>query len=245
VLGVTVLVLASCATQARSPTATGTVTLFSDSFRGNSLDLSKWQPNWVASTGDATTKPVNRLEASCYDPGQVSVSGGYLHLRAVRRQCTANNGKTYEYASGLVNTRDHFTFTYGRMEARIFVPGGSGAAENWGAFWANGTGTWPHTGELDVWEALSGRNCWHFHSDAGGPGGCASMSNRAGWHTFAANWQPGKVTFIYDGKTVGSLTSGITGDPMYLILNLGLSNTIAEPITTPSEMLVDYVKVTR
>ncbi len=218
--------------------------IFRDDFNGSTLDLSKWRPNWLAGTDDAITKPVNSAELSCYDPAQVSVSGGSLHLRAVNRSCRANNGTTYPYASGLVESAHDFTFTYGRIEARIFVPG-SGAAANWPAFWANGTGTWPVTGELDVMEGLDGHACWHFHSTAGGPGGCAPWADPTGWHTFAADWEPGSVTYFYDGVQVGRIASGITAAPMYLILNLGLSTEIAPPVQLPSEMLVDWVRVTR
>ena len=239
-------------TTATPPTATPPPTappsgdeIFRDDFDGASLDLSKWRPNWLAGTDDAITKPVNSAELSCYDPKQVSVGGGYLHLKADSRACTANNGTTYPYVSGLVESAHDFTFTYGRMEARIWLPPGSGEVHNWPAFWANGTGTWPVTGELDVMEALEGHACWHFHSTSGGPGGCAPRPSAGGWHTFAAEWRPGVVTYFYDGQQVGRITSGITGSPMYLIFNLALSTEISPPVRVPSEMLVDWVKVTR
>ena len=43
--------------------------LFDDEFNGTSLDLSKWQPNWLtAENGPSITKPVNTEELSCYAP---------------------------------------------------------------------------------------------------------------------------------------------------------------------------------
>ncbi len=219
------------------------VELFRDDFSGSSLDLSKWRPNWFGTNNAAITKPVNTAEQGCYDPAQVSVSGGSLHLNAVARSCPANNGVTYPYASGLVSTKDHFTFTYGSIEARIFTAPGSGAIRNWPAFWANGVGAHPANGEIDAFEGLAGRACWHFHYTGGEPGGCANQANAAGWHTYAAEWRPGVVTYFYDGVQVGRITSGITSSPMYVVLNLGLSSTVSGPVSVPSEMLVDYVRV--
>ena len=139
------------ATGAALGRSTGTVTiipepqalLFDDEFNGKALDLSKWQPNWLGATNATITKPVNSEELSCYDPHQVTEPGdGRLHLNAVRRSCHAANGVTYSMASGLVETRKHFTFTYGYLEARIWLPTGTSQTMNWPAFWAAGTGVW-------------------------------------------------------------------------------------------------------
>jgi beta-glucanase (GH16 family) len=214
-----------------------------DDFSGRSLDLTKWQPNWLGASNASITPPVNSAEASCYDPRQVSVSGGYLHLRASARACTDSHGRHYSYASGLVNSRAHFTFTHGTISARVRLAGNRIAAD-WPAVWADGIGQWPQTGELDVLESLHGHDCWHFHSPAGGPGGCASMAITAGWHTVSATWTSNSVTYTYDGKRVGTITHGITHSPMFLILNLGVSRTISPPIV-PTEMLVDWVQVSQ
>ena len=218
--------------------------LFRDDFNGTTLDRSKWRPNWFGTNDAAVTKPVNTEEQGCYDPAQVSVGLGVLRLSAVARSCRANNGITYPYASGIVTTKDHFTFRYGYFEARLWTPPGSGPIRNWPAFWANGTGQHPLTGEIDVVEGLGGRACFHFHYQGGEPGGCVNKSNVAGWHTYAAEWRQGVVTYFYDGEQVGRITQGITSAPMYLVLNLGVSSTVSGPVTLPAEMLVDYVKVT-
>lgn len=220
------------------------ILLFGDEFNGTSLSLSNWRPNWTGTTDAQITKPVNTAEQGCYDPAQVSVSGGSLHLKAVARSCTATNGVTYPYASGLVSSRNDFTFTYGYMEARIYTPPGAGPIQNWPAFWADGTGTHPVTGELDVFEGIGGKACWHFHYSGGEPGSCAAGANPAGWHVYGADWRPGSVTYFYDGVQVGVITTGITKAPMFVILNLGLSSSVSGPVTVPSEMLVDWVHVT-
>jgi beta-glucanase (GH16 family) len=61
-----------------------------------------------------------------------------------------------------------------------------------------------------------------------------------GWHTFGADWQPGSVTYYYDGQAVGTISTGITSAPMYLIL----TNTVASGQTaTTDNMQVHYVRV--
>jgi beta-glucanase (GH16 family) len=94
---------------------------------------------------------------------------------------------------------------------------------------------------MDVLEGLSGSACYHFHSSSGGPGGCAGVLT--GWHVFGALWQKGSVTYYYDGRQVGRITTGITGSPMYLILNHAVGGCCAGPKLVPTTVYVDYVHV--
>lgn len=231
---------------------------FRDEFSGSSLDLSKWRPNWLAGTDTALTPPINSLESGCYDPAQVSVGGGFLTLSAVavtpgsRPGCVVRGGTNASYASGIVTSRHDYTFTYGYFEARIWLPPGSGLGQNWAAFWADGTGTWPTTGEIDVMEVLSNHiPCWHFHyQDSNnthqGPGGCPTLaqlgSNYSGWHVFGAEWEAESIKYYYDGQQVGQVTTGVTSAPMFLIANYAVSASGTPPIIVPQHMLVDYIR---
>lgn len=213
--------------------------VFDDEFANSSLDPSKWSTGWL---GSGITAPVNSEELECYDPAQVSEANGELDLNLVA-ESESCGGETRPYASGMVTTDGKFSFTYGFVEARVWLPGTGSAISDWPAVWADGTGTWPQTGELDVLEGLAGQACWHFHDPSGAPGGCSTGAFTGGWHTFGADWEPGSVTYYYDGINVGAITSGITSSPMYLILNLAVDNTNGGPIQAPATMRIAYVRV--
>jgi beta-glucanase (GH16 family) len=225
---------------------------FWEGFGGKSLNLNHWRPNWLAASDRAITRPVNKREHSCYDPRNVSVANGSLRLKAEKRRCRAQDGSTWRYASGLVESRHDFRFTYGYAEARIYLPpnrnrskGPLGScAPNWGAFWLNGD-NWPADGEIDIMECL-GDNVGHSYHWSGGSSNTiprawrGDMPGRGGWHTFGVDWRPGSLTYYYDGRVVGRRTTGITNKPHYIILNLGLSGDTHQ---LPQTMKVSYVRV--
>ncbi len=197
--------------------------IFDDEFSNDSsLNTSKWTPYWFSngSTSNGTTM----------DSSNVSVSGGSLNL--------ALNGGT----GGLVSTNGKFSYTYGFAEARIYLPPTTSGSQiaNWPAFWTDGQ-SWPADGEQDIMEGLGGSACYHFHDPSGGPGSCAS-GNYSGWHTFGADWEPGSVTYYYDGVKVGTISQGITSSPMYLILE-NSDGSAGGQVVSPSTMKVQYVRV--
>ncbi|MFC9327439.1 family 16 glycosylhydrolase [Kitasatospora sp. NPDC057015] len=212
--------------------------VFADEFNGSGLDSSKWTPNWLGCP-TCTTPPVTGSETAAYAPSQVSVGGGSLHLTTAQ-QDTVANGKTYPYRSGMVQSNGKAQFTYGAFEARIYLPAAGNTIANWPAFWTDGQ-NWPTDGEMDVMEGLGGDACYHYHSPSGGPGGCAP-GNYSGWHTYGAEWKPGSVTYYYDGKQVGQITTGISSSPQYLILNNAVSPE-GGTIVPQADMQVDYVRV--
>ena len=211
--------------------------VFDDEFNGGSLDTSKWSTGWF---GSGITAPITAGELQCYDPAQVSEGGGELDINLIA-QPEICGGKTRPYASAMITTNGHFSFTYGYAEVRAWLPG-NGQIADWPAFWADGQ-VWPQDGELDVLEGLGGYACWHFHNPLGAFGSCDPGSYTGGWHTFGADWEPGTVTYYYDGNPVGTLATAITGAPMYLILDLAADTINSGPIQAPATMRVDYVRV--
>lgn len=223
---------------------------FDDEFNGTKLNTAKWSTGWLAS---GITGPVNSAEEECYDPAQVTESGGTLNLNLITKSESCGLADPV-YASGIVNTDGKFSYTYGFVQARVWLPAGTskpGEIANWPGVWADGQ-NWPADGENDIVEGIGGQACSHFHSavspsgigasrgaaEQAGLSGCAS-GNYAGWHTFGADWEPGSVTYYYDGKNVGSVTAGITSAPMFLIIDYAAG----APLQSPSTMKVDYVRV--
>lgn len=210
---------------------------WSDEFEGTVLDTSKWSANWLGAPG-AITPPVNSSEFACYDPAQVSIVNGELHLTAIANPATVG-GKTYPYRSGLIQSNGKFNQAYGCFESRIWLPAGAGL---WPAFWTDGQ-HWPADGEIDVLEAYgTDESCsFHYHYSGGGPGGNATVvGSTTGWHTYAAHWQPGLITWWYDGKQVWQYSTGIVSVPHFIILNLGAQTAQA---AVPAVMRCDYVRV--
>lgn len=211
--------------------------IFDDEFNGRSLDLSKWRPNWLGSSDTAITPPVNKGDTSCYDPQQVREGQHELDLTAVARSC-----KGYPYASGMIQSNGRFKFTFGYMEARIWIPAGRGIRA---AFWSNGH-KWPQDGEIDVVETHGTDDASYHYHYAGcggdcGPGGLVTVHGAtSGWHTYAADWIPGAITWYYDGRKVWRYTKTISSSRMYLIVNLGLHSLSSK---VPATMRVDYVRV--
>jgi beta-glucanase (GH16 family) len=213
---------------------------FQDDF--SSLNTSVWSTSRF--DNGQLAAGFNTQEQECFDPAQTSVGGGEADLNLVADQETCN-GQSQPYAGSILTTsldNNPFTFTYGYMEAKIWMPGSNGQIADWPAFWAVGyNDSWPAGGELDVVEGLGGQACYHFHDPSGGPGGCSTGDYTGGWHTFGADWEPGSVTWYYDGQDVGSVTSGITDSPMAIYLDMAVEP--GDPVEAPATMRVQYVKL--
>lgn len=215
---------------------------FDSEFSGSSLDRSQWTPGWF---GSGITPPVDSREVDCYDSSQLHLGGANLAIQLVKRQATCG-GLTKSYTSGLISSNGKYSFTYGAMEARIRVPLlANGELPDWPAFWATGQ-SWPRDGEIDVMEGYGNRDCETVHEASGqGLQYCqpTSQDNAGTWHTYAADWEPGSVSFYIDGALVATETTGITSAPMYLILNLAAASAEGGPVTAPTSLLVSFVRV--
>ena len=146
-------------------------------------------------------------------------------------------------------TEELFNSTYGYIEGRISLPQTKGA---WPAFWmlpqsTDIYGGWPVSGEIDILETTgtqSDQACSTIHWGVPshvykGSGYTKLDSDVRYFHTYAVDWEPGKMTFYYDGKEIYSSSNwlgAVSGasdslgfdapfdEPFYMILNLAVDS---------------------
>lgn len=190
-----------------------------------------------------------------------ATGGRALVLRAVR-------GAGGSYTSARIKTHGRFAVSHGRIEARLRLPMGQGI---WPAFWMLGdnidTVPWPACGEIDIME-LVGHKPDTLHGTLHGPGysGSGGLGTSTvlpdgetfsgAYHTFAVDWQPGRIDWLLDGRIYLTLTpedlpSGskwvFDDGPFFILLNLAVGGAWPgypdESTTFPQEYRIDWVRV--
>lgn len=202
-----------------------------EDFSGTTLP-SEFTNGWFPASGNRYSGPVNSGETACYDSNNSTVSGGYLHTALhIGTSCgPSNKGGTFPNDGSLVSTygNTNWDLTPGHSaEALIYIQPNTAGSQNdlsaWAAFWFDGRGTWPQTGEVDVLESLNnGQACAHTHDPTnGGPGICAASGvNFSGWHQYGFDYLTnGSVNIYYDGTKLGNLPLNNGGAPLYGIFD--------------------------
>jgi beta-glucanase (GH16 family) len=235
---------ASAPAAAPAPAATLTTRrlLFADEFDGPAGGLpsgSAWDPQEGAGWG------TGQLQSYTARSQNVKVDGaGNLALIA-RKESYQGSG----YTSARLQTKDRFSFTYGRAEARIKVPSGAGL---WPAFWMLGddiyTKGWPEAGEIDVMETIGSlpselngtvhapQGAWNGSADVDGHewtqgeiyNNPTSLSDA--FHVYAVEWKPASIELSIDGRvyfTINKAQMPAGGrwtfdHPNHLLLNLAV-----------------------
>lgn len=217
-------------------------------FPGHSLDTKLWQPGWF---GTGITGPINAHEMACYSSSNVIVPGdGTVHLNLTNEPSTCGGRHDNSLTGAVLSTNPHdgrasggFSYRYGLIEAKVWIPGKGRTAWDWPTIMTLGQ-SWPKDGEDDLLESLSGVICVHFHSPGftGGANGVCDSGITPGWHTVAADWEPGSVTWYYDGVAVDRTTQGVTSDPMYVVL-LNTASSHWASLSRADSLQVAYVRV--
>lgn len=233
------------------------------------FDAAQLDPEaWFFETGDGSQYGIpgwGNNELQWYLPNSAQLENGNLVITA---RSEASNGK--DYTSARINTRDRFAFRYGRIEARMRLPGGQGL---WPAFWLlpqdDAYGTWAASGEIDVMEAInlggSGGNevygtihyggAWpnNVHS---GEGYVVPANATAEFHTYAIEWDATEIRWYVDDVlyamrntwySTGGAFPAPFDQPFYLLINVAVGgNWPGAPdagTVFPVTMEVDWVRV--
>ncbi len=230
-----------------TPTTASRRLLFDDEFNGAAGGLpsgSAWDPQEGAGWG------AGQLQSYTARTQNVKLDGaGSLALTARKESYRGEDGQAVGYTSARLQTKDRFSFTYGRVEARIKVPSGAGL---WPAFWMLGddiyTKGWPEAGEIDVMETIGSlpkelngtvhapQGAWSGSADADGTewtrgeiyNHATSLSDA--FHVYAAEWKPDAIDFSIDGKVYFSINKAqmpgggrwTFDHPNHLLLNLAV-----------------------
>jgi len=188
------------------------------------------------------------------------IEDGMLVIQALEQNLL---GKPF--TSARLTTQGKVTQQYGRIEARIQIPTGTGI---WPAFWMLGenfdTVGWPRSGEIDIMENI-GSEPWVVHGTLHGPGYSGGsgvgasyrLPDRSPFHAdfyvYAVEWEPDEIRWYVDDTRYNTITAnGVPGEwvydqPFFILLNVAVGGRWpGYPDATtefPQRMLVDYVRI--
>lgn len=237
--------------------------VWSDEFNGSAIDTSKWSFEVNALGGYN-----NELQYYTARPENARIEDGHLVIEARKENYTSSEG-TRGYTSARMRTLNKGDWLYGRMEARIKLPGGQGI---WPAFWMlptdNKYGAWAASGEIDIMEAINlnanNNNVYgsiHFggvspnntHITVGYGLPDSAINN---YHVYAVEWEPTQIRWYVDGALYSTQSSWWSAGGAYpapfdqrfhILLNLAVGgNWPGNPdgsTVFSQQMDVDYVRV--
>ncbi|MFC7680220.1 family 16 glycosylhydrolase [Paenibacillus sp. GCM10028914] len=235
------------------PGIEGVNLIWQDEFNGNALDTSKWNYE----TGYYINEDPNswgwgnaELQHYTNSSQNVFVQDGKLNIRALNepKSFPQDPSRYAQYSSGKLNTKDHLSFQYGRVDIRAMLPTGNGV---WPALWMlpedSIYGAWAASGEIDIMEAkgrLPGTTSgavhfggqWPVNRYIAGeyyfPEGQTFASD---YHVYSMIWEEDDIKWYVDGKFFFKVTrdqwysvaapnnpNAPFDQPFYIIMNLAI-----------------------
>lgn len=235
---------------------------WSDEFNEGTAGSLPNPDNWVYDLGTGDNGwGNNELQRYTNDPANVCIDGnGCLKITAIKN--------TDGFTSARIKTLGKFEQQYGRFEARMKLPYGTGY---WPAFWMLGadieTNPWPACGEIDIMEnkgyqpnIVSG--ALHFPGHYGGNPvthnfGYQDRRFDTDFHVFAIEWSEEKIDFFVDDVLYSRIKAedyddvdwvyNKPGKPFFILLNLAVGGNFGgnpnDDTLFPQSLYVDYVRV--
>ena len=210
-------------------------------------------PDWVFETGAGGW---GNNEQQYYRRENATVENDALVITAKREDFGG-----MRYTSSRMKTQGKRSFKFGRIEARIALPGKQGI---WPAFWALGTNIdsvgWPASGEIDIMEQINtgsdvyGTAHWQANNGTHAEYGGHMSTSIQNYHVYAVEWDPTTIRWFIDGTQyhVIDITNGAGGTEefqrdFFLLLNMAVGGNWPgfniDEGALPARMYVDYVRV--
>lgn len=185
------------------------------------------------------------------------VENGVLKITAQRE-----NYQGYAFTSARILTAGKFEFTYGRIDVRAKLPGGSGT---WPAIWLLGANIgsvgWPACGEIDIMEHVGNNlgqvsSALHTTSSYGATINHKSVSvsnETTEFHLYSMIWTVNSITFLLDDEVYYTYNPSPKNNQnwpftsnQFIILNVAMGGNLGGTINDSfqsSTMEIDYVRV--
>lgn len=238
--------------------------VWSDEFDESTVDPAKWTYMLGNGTLYGETAGWGNNELQSYtdnteNTGIYQDDAGNSALYIDARETADGTG----YTSAKLTTEDLFEFRFGRVDARIKVPGTKGM---WPAFWTLGANKpeigWPGSGEIDIMEVIGQQenmlhgtlhyvDAYNSYDFQGGTKEIAVGKYSDDYHVYSVEWTPEKISWLVDDVVYNSVN--IEADMKeflrehYLILNVAVGGNWPgdpnESTVFPGRMSVDYVRV--
>ncbi|MFD0931564.1 family 16 glycosylhydrolase [Psychroflexus salinarum] len=262
ILGIGLISFQGCDLDEKQTVTTLDNLVMGEEFEGSELDSSLWS----FELGDGSEEGLpgwgnNELQNYTDREENLKVENGVLTITA-REESFEGSG----YTSARIVTKAKFEKQYGRIEARMKLPWGTGI---WPAFWMLGTDIdqvgWPQTGEIDIME-YDGSEPTVVHGSVHGPGYSGGNAVTKSYefendrldtdfHTYGIEWGEDYINYYVDDVLYNQITpdsEDLTGEwvfnkPFYIIINMAVGGSFVGPPNTntvfPQTLEVDYVRV--
>ncbi len=174
------------------------------------------------------------------------------------KQVTYMPSKTVSVANGMLDIFAHTEGTtrmcavivptipsYGQLYGRYSVRFRADAIPGYGGVWLlwPDDNIWPAHGEIDYPEGGfegSMHAYAHYASPNYGQDAFNTGTSFNDWHVVTTEWSPGKVTFLLDGKTVGTSTTLVPSSKMHYLFQCGSPGGLP-PATAAGHIQVDWI----
>ncbi len=232
--------------------------VFSEEFRGSSLDSSKWNSSYrwgpYLIINSERQFYVDHLNDPSFGYNPFSFDGEHLNITAQRTPDHLLAKSSWQpYLSGALTTYNKFRMRYGYIEIRARMPRGRGL---WPAFWLLHQHDHERRPEIDVVELLGHQpnlvyNTYHwvenFSANKSPSFEVWGPDYSQDFHTYAVKWEPGILTWYVDGVQQSVFNNGnVSWEEMYLLVNLAVGGWWpGDPDYTtsfPATMSIDYIR---